>query len=69
MARVVIGTDPHKRSATIEVRDEREVLLATGRFGMDKAGYRQLLGHVRLWPARVLPAYDLTSRGGYVNPL
>jgi hypothetical protein len=53
MGRVVIGTDPHKRSATIEVRDEREILLATGRFGMDKAGYRQLPGYVRQWPARV----------------
>jgi transposase len=53
VGRVVIGTDPHKRSATIEVRDEREILLATGRFGMDKAGYRQLLGYVRQWPARV----------------
>jgi transposase len=53
MGRVVIGTDPHKRSATIEVRDEREVLLATGRFPMDKAGYRRLVGYVRQWPARV----------------
>ena len=44
MGRVIIGTDPHKRSATIEVRDEREVLLATGRFPMDKTGYQQLLG-------------------------
>jgi transposase len=50
--RVVIGTDPHKRSATIEVRDEREILVATGRFGMDRAGYRQLLGYVRQWPNR-----------------
>jgi hypothetical protein len=33
VSRVIIGTDPHKRSATIEVRDEREILLATGRFG------------------------------------
>jgi transposase len=53
MGRVIIGTDPHKRSATIEVRDEREVLLATGRFPMDKTGYRQLLGYVRQWPDRV----------------
>jgi hypothetical protein len=52
VARVMIGTDPHKRSATIEVRDEREILLATGRFGMDKTGYRQLLGYVRQWPTR-----------------
>src|SRR5881296_240930 len=53
VGRVVIGTDPHKRSATIEVRDGREVLLATGRFPMDKTGYRQLLGYARQWPARV----------------
>src|SRR5205823_6900251 len=47
VGRVIIGTDPHKRSARFEVRDEREILLATGRFGMDKTGYRQLLGYVR----------------------
>jgi hypothetical protein len=40
---VIIGVDPHKASVTIEVRDRREVLRATGRFPMDKAGYRQLL--------------------------
>ncbi len=44
MEAVIIGVDPHKASVTIEVRDQREVLRATGRFGMDKAGYRQLLG-------------------------
>ena len=43
MAGVVIGMDPHKRSATIEVCDERERVLATGRFGTDRDGYRQLL--------------------------
>jgi hypothetical protein len=32
MDRVVIGMDPHKRSVTIEARDTREVLRATGRF-------------------------------------
>ncbi len=30
MDRVVIGVDPHKRSATIEARDTREILRATG---------------------------------------
>ena len=66
MGRVVIGTDPHKRSATIEVRDEREILLATGRFGMDKAGYRQLLGYVRQWPARV---WAVEGANGVGRPL
>jgi transposase len=53
MERVVIGMDPHKRSATIEVCDERERVLATGRFGTDRDGYRQLLTAGRRWPERV----------------
>jgi len=53
MGRVVIGMDPHKRSATIEVCDERERVLATGRFGTDRVGYRQLLAAGRRWPQRV----------------
>ena len=36
MARVIIGVDPHKRSATIEVINEREQTLAQGRFGTDR---------------------------------
>ena len=31
MARVVIGMDPHKSSATIEIINDREKILATGR--------------------------------------
>ena len=53
MSGVIIGMDPHKASATIEVRDEREVLLATGRFGTDTAGYRVMLRYCRQWPNRV----------------
>lgn len=53
MGRVVIGMDPHKRSATIEVLDEREKVLATGRFGTDREGYRDLLAAGRRWPERV----------------
>jgi transposase len=52
MSGVIIGMDPHKASATIEVRDEREVLLATGRFGTDTAGYRTMLRYCRQWPNR-----------------
>ncbi|HEV7148572.1 MAG TPA: hypothetical protein VGN48_16390 [Pedococcus sp.] len=39
MAKLFIGVDPHKLSATIEVVDDREAVLATGRFGTDKTGY------------------------------
>jgi transposase len=40
---VIIGMDPHKRSATIEVIDERGQVLAVGRYGTDKAGYAGML--------------------------
>jgi hypothetical protein len=35
--------DPHKRSATIDIIDEREAVLARGRFGTDRDGYRAML--------------------------
>ena len=40
MDRVIIGVDPHKLSVTIEARDNREILRATGRFGTDARSYR-----------------------------
>jgi hypothetical protein len=43
MGRVVIGMDPHKRAATIEVVDEQEQILAQGRFGTDTDGYQAML--------------------------
>ncbi len=52
MSGVIIGMDPHKTSATIEVRDQREVLLATGRFGTEGGGYRAMLRYCRQWPDR-----------------
>lgn len=36
---VFIGVDPHKLSATIEVVDTHETVLATGRFDTNKTGY------------------------------
>src|SRR5688572_12595182 len=53
MSRVVIGMDPHKRSATIEAIDEREKILTRGRFGTDTAGYQLLLAAGRVFPDRV----------------
>ncbi len=52
MARVFIGVDPHKLSATIEVVDERETVLATGRFATDKAGYAAMRKRVASYPER-----------------
>jgi hypothetical protein len=44
---VIIGMDPHKRSATIEVIDERATVLAGGKYGTDTAGYGQMLAAAR----------------------
>ena len=38
MDQVVIGVDPRKLSVTIEARDDREILRASGRFGTDTRG-------------------------------
>jgi len=53
MAKVFIGVDRHKLSATIEVVDEREMVLATGRFGTDRVGYAAMRRHIQAWPDRV----------------
>jgi transposase len=39
MEHVVIGADPRRLSATIEVVDQQEKVLGSGRFTTDKAGY------------------------------
>jgi hypothetical protein len=43
VARVIIGVDPHKRSATIEVINEREQTIGQGRFATDTDGYKAML--------------------------
>ena len=53
MDQVIIGAGPRKLPVTIEARDSQEILRATGRFGTDTAGYRQLLKAARQWPERV----------------
>jgi transposase len=51
MGRVIVGVDPHKKSVTIEAVDEHGTVLAIGRFGTDRTGYRLMLRHVReQWP-------------------
>lgn len=51
--RVVIGMDPHKRSATIEVMTAEETILGGGRFATDGPGYAAMLASVAAWPQRV----------------
>jgi transposase len=52
-SRVVIGMDPHKRSATIEAMAADEQVLGGGRFGTDPAGFGAMLAQAGRWPDRV----------------
>jgi transposase len=47
MGHVVIGMDPHKRSATIEIIDDQQKVLFGGRFGTDRHGYEAMLAAYR----------------------
>ena len=51
--RVVIGMDPHKRSATIEVMTADETILGGGRFATDRDGYAEMRRYARQWPDRI----------------
>ena len=64
--RVFIGVDPHKLSATIEVVDAREAVLALGRFDTNKTGYAAMKKHVAAWPDRV---WAIEGSGGAGHPL
>src|SRR3984957_6455252 len=52
MSTVVIGMDPHKRSATIEVMAGDETVLGGGRYGTAGCGYRAMLTAAKQWPDR-----------------
>ncbi|WP_067574400.1 IS110 family transposase [Nocardia acidivorans] len=50
---VIIGIDPHKRSATIEVIDSTGRVLETGRYSTDTAGYGEMLRAGRKFDTRI----------------
>ena len=66
MAQVVIGMDPHKSSATIEVLNDREKILATGRYGTDKDGYKAMLTAGRQHPDRVWAVEGCNGIGRHI---
>jgi hypothetical protein len=53
MEHVIIGVDPHKLAATIEVCDHHENLLGSGRFTTDRTGYAAMRKYVAAWADRV----------------
>ena len=52
MPEVIIGMDPHKHSATIEIIDTSERVLEHGRFVTTTTGYRAMLAAGRRYPRR-----------------
>lgn len=66
MEQVIIGVDPHKLSATIEVVDQDEQLLGSGRFTTDQAGYAAMRKYAKAWPERV---WAVEGANGVGRPL
>jgi transposase len=66
MGQVIIGVDPHKRSATIEIIDQRERVLGKGRFGTDRDGYQAMLAAGREHTDRVWAVEGCNGIGRHV---
>ncbi|WP_262287548.1 IS110 family transposase [Micromonospora sp. MA102] len=66
MTDVIIGVDPHKLSATIEVVDSGGHLLGSGRFTTDNTGYAAMRAYVKAWPNRV---WAIEGANGAGRPL
>ncbi len=66
MQPVIIGVDPHKLSATIEVVDAQETMLGSGRFATDQAGYAAMRRYAKIWPERV---WAVEGANGVGRPL
>ena len=66
MEQVIIGVDPHKLSATIEVVDVHEKLLGSGRFTTDQRRLCRDANHAKTWPDRV---WAVEGANGVGRPL
>jgi transposase len=66
MARVIIGVDPHKRSATIEIINDREQVVGRGRFATDRDGYKAMLAAGRKHTDRLWAVEGCSGIGRHV---
>jgi transposase len=66
MGAVVIGMDPHKRSATIEAMGGDEAVLGGGRYATDIAGYRSMLEFARRFPDRTWAIEGCSGIGRHI---
>jgi transposase len=63
---VIIGMDPHKRSATIEVIDDRGDKVGSGKFGTDQPGYAEMLAAGRRFADRVWAVEGCNGVGRHI---
>jgi transposase len=66
MRHVIIGMDPHKRSATIEIIDDQQKVLFQGRFGTDRDGYKAMLAAGRKFKDRVWAVEGCNGIGRHI---
>ncbi|MBU2671058.1 IS110 family transposase [Actinoplanes bogorensis] len=66
MTRLIIGVDPHKQSATIEVINDRETVLGQGRYGTDTSGYAAMLAAGRRHRERVWAVEGCNGIGRHI---
>ena len=63
---VIIGMDPHKRSATIEVINEVGDVLMTGKIGTDQVGYAEMPAAGRRFSDRVWAVEGCNGVGRHI---
>jgi hypothetical protein len=63
---VIIGMDPHKRSAAIEVINELGEIIMAGKFGADQLGYAEMLAAGRRFSDRVWAVEDCNGVGRHI---
>jgi len=66
MGHVIIGMDPHKRPATIEIIDDRQKMLFGGRFGTDRDGYKAMLAAGRKYTDRTWAVEGCNGIGRHI---
>ena len=66
MGHVIIGMDPHKRSATIEIIESNERIVGQGRFGTDREGYAAMLALGRKYPDRLWAVEGCNGIGRHI---
>jgi transposase len=66
MTAVIIGMDPHKRSATIEVMAGDETILGGGRYATDVEGYQTMLSMAKRFPQRTWAIEGCSGIGKHI---